>query len=56
MGQGGSIKGIFFLVIIRAVPMTYGGSQARGPIRDVAASLCQSYSNTGFKPHLQPPP
>ena len=34
----------------------YGGSQARGPIRTVAASLCQSHSNAGFEPHLQPTP
>ena len=32
------------------------GSQARGPIRAVAASLHQSHSNMGSKPHLQPTP
>ena len=30
------------------------GSQARGPIRAVAASLCHSHSNAGPEPHLQP--
>ena len=40
----------------RATPMEYGGSQARGPIRAVAASLCQSYSNARSKPSLRPTP
>ena len=34
-------------VISRAAPAAYGGSQARGPVRAVAASLHQSHSNTG---------
>ena len=33
-----------------------GGSQARGPIGAVAASLCQSHSNTGSEPRLRPTP
>ena len=33
-----------------------GGSQARGPVGAVAASLCQSHSNAGSKPSLQPTP
>ena len=37
-------------------PVAYGGSQARGPIRAVAASLRQSHSNTGSEPRLQPTP
>ena len=39
-----------------AAPTAYGDSQARGRIRAVAASLCQSQSNKGSKPHLQPTP
>ena len=39
-----------------ATPVAYGGSQARGPIGAVAASLCQSHSNAGSEPHLQPTP
>ena len=34
--------------------MVYGGSQARGPIRAVAASLRQSHSNAGSESRLQP--
>ena len=50
-------KKFFFLVFLfffRAIPMVYGGSQDRAPIRDVAASLHQSHSNVGSEPHLQP--
>ena len=46
----------FFFVFSRAVPATYGGSQARAPIGAVAAGLHQSHSNAGSKPGLQPTP
>ena len=36
--------------------MAYGGSQARGQIGAVTASLHHSHSNVGYKPHLQPTP
>ena len=36
--------------------MAYGGSQARGRIRAVAASLWPSHSNVGSEPYLQPTP
>ena len=36
----------------RAAPMAYGGSQARGLIKAVAASLHQSHSNASSEPHL----
>ena len=39
-----------------AAPVSYGGSQARGRIRAVASSLCQSYSKAGSEPNLQPTP
>ena len=39
-----------------ATPAAYGGSQARGRIGAVAASLCQSHSNWGSEPHLRPTP
>ena len=39
-----------------AAPSAYGGSQARGRIRDVATGLRQSHSNAGSEPHLQPTP
>ena len=45
---------LFSFFIFRASPMTYRGSQARGWIRTIAASLCHSHSNTRSKPHLQP--
>ena len=39
-----------------AAPAAYGGSQARGPVGAVAASLHQSPSNMGSEPRLQPTP
>ena len=39
-----------------AAPTAYGGSQARGLIRAVATSLCQSHSNAGSQLHLRPTP
>ena len=38
----------------RAAPEAYGGSQDRGPIRAIAASLRQSHSNAGSQPRLRP--
>ena len=46
-----SFFGLF--VFFRAAPTAYGVSQARGPIRAIAASLSQSHSNAGSEPHLQ---
>ena len=40
----------------RAAPSAYGGSQARGLIGAVAASLYQSHSNAGSELHLRPTP
>ena len=45
-----------FFVFSRAAPEAYGGSQARGLIRGVAASLRHSHSNTGSEPRLRPAP
>ena len=45
-----------FFCLFRAVPMAYGGSQARGLIGAVAASLLQSHSNAGSEPPLRPTP
>ena len=39
-----------------AAALAYGGSQARGLIGAVAASLHQSHSNAGSEPRLQPKP
>ena len=39
-----------------ATPVAYGGSQAGGLIRAVAAGLRQSHSNAGSKLRLQPTP
>jgi len=50
---------LFFLCLFafsRAAPVAYGGSQARGLIGAVAASLHQSHSNLGSELHLQPTP
>ena len=40
----------------RATPAAYGGSQARGLIRAIAADLQQSLSNARSEPRLQPTP
>ena len=42
----------FFLFFLRAAPVAYGSSQARGRIGAAAAGLCHSHSKTGSKPHL----
>ena len=44
----------FFFVFSGATPTTYGSSQARGQIGDVAAGLCHSHSNARSKPCLRP--
>ena len=44
------------LCLFRATPTAYGGSQARGLIGAVAASLRQSQSNAGSEPRLRPTP
>ena len=51
-----SFSFLFFLYLFclfafpRAAPKAYGGSQARGGIRAVAADLCHSHSNARSKP------
>ena len=57
--QVGSICKWFFFwlfLFLWATPAAYGGSQARGPIGAVPTSLCQSHSNAGSEPRLQPTP
>ena len=44
----------FFFGLLRATPVAYGGSQARGLIGAVAASLRHSHSNARSEPRLQP--
>ena len=44
----------FFLSFLRAAPVAYGSSKARGQIGAEAAGLHCSYSNMGSEPHLQP--
>ena len=44
----------FFFVFSRAAPLACGGSQARGLIRAIVASLHQSHSNTESELHLRP--
>ena len=43
---------LFFLFFLRAAPVAYGSSQARGRFRVAAASLHYSHYNTGSEPHL----
>ena len=47
---------IFIFSLSRATPTAYGGSQARGCIRAVAAGLYHSHSIVGSELHLQPTP
>ena len=51
---------IFFffglLSFFRAAPLTYGGFQAGGQIRAIAAGRHHSHSNLGSELHLQPTP
>ena len=47
----------FFFCLFRATPTAvYGGSQAGGPIRTIAAGLYHSHSNIRSEFHLQPTP
>ena len=46
----------FVFYIFRPAPMACGGSQARGWIRAVAASLCHSHSNERSEPHVRTTP
>ena len=46
----------FFFAISCTAPSAYGGSQDRGLIGAVAASLRQSHSNAGSELHLRPTP
>ena len=45
---------IFYFLLFRAALAAYGASQARGPIRAVAAGLHESHSNARSEPCLQP--
>ena len=49
-------KILFFFFFFRATIVANGISQARGPIRATAASLCHSHSNAGSELCLQPTP
>ena len=44
----------FFLFLFTAAPAAYGRSQARGKMRNEAAGLCLSHSNTRSEPCRQP--
>ena len=53
----------FFFLLLRATPIAYGSSQARGQIQAVAAGLelqlpayTTVHSNMGAEPCLQPTP
>ena len=48
--------GFGFFGHFMAAPTAYGGSQARGQIRALAAGLHHSLSNVGSKLHLQSTP
>ena len=48
-GMGLAERRDLFLLPFRATPAAHGGSQARGRIRAIVASLHHSHSNTGSK-------
>ena len=64
--QRGTERTLFYFIIIInlfiyfanswAAPAAYGGSQARGPIGAIAASLYHSHRHAGSEPCLQPTP
>ena len=41
-------------LLLKATPVAYGSSQARGQVGATPAGLHHSPSNTGSKPHLRP--
>ena len=43
---------VFVFCLFRAALAAYGGSQARGGVRAVAAGLCHSHRNTRSELHL----
>ena len=47
---------VFCVLHFRAIPVAYGGSQARGGTRATAPGLHHSHSNTRYEPRLQPTP
>ena len=47
---------LFIYLLFRAALAAYGGSQARGQIRAIAAGLHHSHSNAGSEPRLRPAP
>ena len=47
-----AFKRTFFFGLLRSASAAYGGSQARGLIRAVAAGLRHSHSNSGSEPCL----
>ena len=47
---------LIFFAIYWATPTAYGGSQAKGRIRAIAAGLRQSHSNMGSEQRLRPTP
>ena len=49
-------KGFYFFIFLRAAPVTYGSSQARGQIRAAAASLHHRHSNARPEQRLRPAP
>ena len=49
-------KEVLLFLLFRAIPVAFGGSQARGGIGATVAGLWHSHSNTGSELHLQPTP
>ena len=47
---------VFGFCLFRTTPTAYGGAQARGLIRAVAAGLHHSHSNVGSDLRLHPTP
>jgi len=54
--MGWGVFVLFWFLLLRAVPDTYGNSQVRGRIGGAATGLRHSHSNAGSEPHLWPMP
>ena len=55
-GEGAERGESLIFFFLRAIPVPYGGSQARAHIGAAAAALHHSHSNTGSELHLRPSP
>ena len=56
IGQISNLFLFFYFCLLRATPLAYGGSQARGWIGGTATGLHHGHSKVGSDPHMWPTP